>query len=202
MKKAITILAVLIVLAGAVFAAETHTIRIQADVNDIDPIFALKYGATVTNTQDVYDTSNHSLVNSPVIANKVNGDPLKLDEGGAVEFYAVLQNAAKQISSYNLVFGGGSFSTVTTNGQSTPVNASIAVDSNSFADVDGCAVTAIQARTDAAKATFDGKKVTAAASGLNLVKATYTYTAAPNVDLLPAGQYYYADVTLTVTINN
>lgn len=42
MKKAITILAVLIVLVGAVFA-ETHKIQIKADVTSIIPVFGLRY---------------------------------------------------------------------------------------------------------------------------------------------------------------
>ena len=41
MKKAITILAVLIVLVGAVFANETHTIKVKADVTEVVPVFGL-----------------------------------------------------------------------------------------------------------------------------------------------------------------
>lgn len=50
MKKAITILAVLIVLVGAVFATEEdHKIQIKTKVNGFDPVFQLTVGELVTN---------------------------------------------------------------------------------------------------------------------------------------------------------
>ncbi len=214
MKKAITILAVLIVLVGAVFATdpvdpETHTIKIKADVTAIEPIFALKVGATVTNTSDVFGTSNHTVGNTPsnpageftdaVQAQTAQGN-LKLDQGGTVEFYAVLQNKAKQIENYILTFGGGTFD-VMKNGHAATLGAQIALDSETFASVDGCAVTQNAQNTKAVDVAFDGKKVTAANPQLVLAKATYTYTGDDGIDMLEEGHFYYADVTLQVATN-
>ena len=56
MKKVITILAILVVLTSAVFAAETHKIKVTASVAEALPIFQLKYGTDiVTNTTAEFD---------------------------------------------------------------------------------------------------------------------------------------------------
>ena len=49
MKKVLTVLAILVVLTSAVFAAETHKITITAHIEDVDPIFQLKAGEIKTN---------------------------------------------------------------------------------------------------------------------------------------------------------
>ena len=68
MKKVLTVLAILVVLTSAVFAAETHKITITAHVEGADPIFQLKAGEIKTNgTKVSFDEDADEYLGSGVI---------------------------------------------------------------------------------------------------------------------------------------
>ena len=205
MKKLIAILAIMVVLAGAVFAAETHTIRIMADVTEVIPIFGLK----MTTPAQSYVTNDAAAFGAGssyghTANNQAFDVVFNLDEDGSVVFTALLMNPAKQNETYTLEFGGGTFAvkknggnaslaptSITTSAGTTTAGLTIAAGSN--ATVSG-------ATNKIINLTFDGTTVAAAASDpYPLATATYEYTADPEIDPTEEGQYYYADVTLVVT---
>ncbi len=215
MKKAITILAVLIVLVGAVFAAETHTIKMKADVTAVVPVFGLKYNTSVSNTTTGPD-GNGQYTNNYLASGTYNErygtvqtaveTGLKLDQGGDVKFWAVLLNPAKETKNSSLTFSDGRF-TVTENGVANTtvyIDPTITTPDEDYNnDVAGFSV-ADGADDDQVYVSFDGKQVVnnAGATGLNLASANYHYSAHPNVDMPADGDFYYADVILTVTTRN
>ena len=224
MKKAITILAVLIVLVGAVFA-ENHTIQIKADVSSIIPVFSLQFngaksvasttkdtaetivtdeetGATAPNPEylqysDRYGLGNHS-DDTAVLAG------FKLDKGGSVTVYAVLLNKAKQIETYDLTFSDGVFDVKRQGRTENETLAPTSITTAALANTAGC-VANLENRTGAdggaanriVKLTFDGQTVQS--TNLQLASATYTYQGDDTIDMLEADQYYYADIVLTVS---
>ena len=84
MKKAITILAVLIVLVGAVFADETHKIQIKSEVGVVLPIFQLSFVSGGTGTA----TTNAS---KKTYENGVPSE-LTIDGDGAITVDDISQN--------------------------------------------------------------------------------------------------------------
>ena len=212
MKKAITILAILIVLVGAVFA-EDHTIRIKADVTSVIPVFGLKYNTSVTNSTSLitegenagqYSNSytaagNYVVAAGAAIANTDALDAgIKLDKGGDVYFWAELLNPAKQKKGYTLVFTDGVFNVTKNSGTAATITPTITTDNLNTTTNNGFAVTA-GANNATVRVVFDGKQVVNADS-IDLARAKYTYTGLPEIDM-PAGteNYWYADVTLTIT---
>lgn len=225
MKKAITILAVLIVLVGAVFA-EDHTIRIKADVTSVIPVFALKYDNVTTGAGDTAitnettretttdktsadygqytnrytDNGEYIAADGTVLANTdAVTTGLKLDKGGDVYFNAMLLNPAKQKKGYTLEFKGGVFTaTINSGAETVTITPTITRNSMNTTTSNGFAVSA-GADTYKVRVVFDGKQVVNNDS-INLATAKYAYAATPQIDM-PAGteNYYYADVTLTIT---
>lgn len=204
MKKAITILAVLIVLVGAVFA-ESHTIKIKADVDAIPPQFQLVFEAASRNTNP---TPNNFGVDDYSIGNTTDDKidaGFKLDVGGTATFKAVIANNAKIVQGYTLTFSDGQFKNVyRVNNQGAQVigtqNATIAVSA-------GTPTTGIQSIIKAndqdkfVTASFNGTKMTAITQqATNYVLATAQYTYAPDSTISPGT--YYADVTLTIATTN
>jgi len=230
MKKAITILAVLIVLVGAVFA-EDHTIRIKADVSSIIPVFSLQFNgakSVASTTQDRAATVLDEETGEPVL-DEETGEPVanpeylqytdryglrnhtdntaveagfKLDKGGSVTVYAVLLNKAKQIETYDLTFSDGVFDVKKQTHDATLAPTSITTAA--LASTAGC-VANLENRTGEdggaankiVKLTFDGQTVQS--TNLQLASATYTYDGDDAIDMLEEGQYYYADIVLTVS---
>jgi len=135
MKKAITILAVLIVLVSAVFAdeptqkVETHTIKLHSTVGGVVPVFhlvensitAVKADNTdlsddtvrATNASNVKFTDGASRVLDPDTAVEV-GDITKANI--VVSFDVTVSNAAKIYKDYTLAFSATGFD-VNKNGQ-------------------------------------------------------------------------------------
>ena len=58
MKKVLTVLAVLVLLTGVVFAAETHKIKVKSDVGEQLPVFQLVYGSAITSSAAGIYTGN------------------------------------------------------------------------------------------------------------------------------------------------
>jgi len=192
MKKVITILAILVVLTSAVFAAsETHTLRLSATVDTVLPQFQLVYGNTYKTNSDANDFVNGGDY-GPVAIDV--SEVLILDKDGdqSIEFSVVLANKPKAgrgtSRSYTLTFGGGTFEDVTKAGVGAPMAATI-VTSNGAKYNDGVSVTGVGGLT--AKVTLGSEPATA---GNEIVKATYTYAGDKTVD--PGT--YTADIILTI----
>ena len=222
MKKAITILAVLIVLVGAVFADETHTIKVKADVDVVIPVFGLKMSTPANN----YVTNEATLVNRQGNTTEYTTEygkgatygmtdnanaidvAFNLDEEGSVTFQALLLNKAKQRETYNLTFGGGVFTVsrqgtsglsygpdkITTSVGDDITGLSIALGNNAPTGqpAEGAATNKIVGLT------FDGKTVN---DGINhvLAEAVYHYPGDETIDPTLNGTFYYADVTLLIS---
>ncbi|MBQ7644718.1 MAG: hypothetical protein IJS84_06800 [Spirochaetales bacterium] len=226
MKKVITILAVLIVLASAVFAAETHTIKVKADVTEVVPVF----GLTMTSPDhDDYVTNAATPVSqgsSEYTTQYGKGDAyghtqnsqafdveFNLNEDGSVTFQALLLNRAKQNETYTLEFGGGSFAVTKAGGAGTHAPASITTSA-------GTTLTGLTIGLGSAAAvggetnkkinlTFDGKTVNIGNTGKYVLgTAIYAYEGDDDIDPsktsskaveIDGKKFYVADVTLVVS---
>ena len=112
MKKIFAVLAVMFVIVGVAFAAaETHTIKIKADVTEVIPAFQLELltpAATYTTntTPTVFtDSATYNALTTGT-AKDVN---FNLDENGTVTVQCNLANLAKTNKVYTLEFDGGTF---------------------------------------------------------------------------------------------
>ena len=211
MKKAITILAVLIVLVGAVFAEE-HRISVKTIVGEVIPSFQLKYGAAGVHTNTGADSNN--------ITNKVyNGQYGTAQEAYTVaeavdvqqdismtdvtaSFRAVLAIGGKQNNkSYTLAFAAGSFNT--THNGAADATACSQTSLNNLVGTTKQNVVISAATTDnpltdgASKSTTITMKGAAAEEAIDLVEFTAKWPRNEDVDV---GEYT-ADVTLTITAN-
>ena len=195
MKKLIAILAIAIVLVGAVFAtSESHTITVKADVDSVTPKFQLVFGSRSTNNAN---STPVDFAAGPYTEGNNTTDKIdvgfKLDAGGTATFYAKIANNAKIVQGYTLTFGGGTFTGVMRdNVEGTQAPASItvtkgtAVDGLTLADPVGYAVTV----------TFNGRTMELADEALPYTLATAEYSYNADVRINPGE--YFADVTLTV----
>ena len=190
MKKVLTILVVLTVIAGFAFAdapaaveSEQHKLTVTAKVIGQAPVFQLFKDTVVTNDGEnpVEFTDGESYEDAFNAA-------FNLDAGGAITVSARVANLAKEVQVYTLTFSDGEFA-VTKNGGDATIVPTIAATPAQGA-ITGVAVQ--QGTTDAqVKASFNGTKMTAAST---LATATYTYAADSAID--PGT--YTADIVLTV----
>lgn len=193
MKKIFAILLVAFVTFGMVFAAaETHIIKIKADVTEITPAFQLVYGVNKTNTTPNVFTNNASYdpYDSAAIDTGFN-----LDAGGTVTVTAVLANKAKTKTAYTLTFSDGVFD-VKRNGTDGTLVPSIVTTAGDVITGTSAVAKASEAADAPVNVTFNGTTVTA--TNPVLATATYTYTADPTIDPNADGEFYYADILLTV----
>ena len=191
MKKVLTILAVLIVLTSAVFAAsEVHTIRVKADVTEVVPAFQLWLGATKTNTAPVVFTNNetYNLVDDATAIDT----GFNLDEGGFVTVFAKLANAAKTTKSYTLKFSDGVFNVKKNTSDDTLEPTIVTTALSAFTGISSITKVTPAAEDSDISVAFNGTTVTDPA---DLAKAVYTYAATPTID--PG--VYYANIVLTVS---
>ncbi len=214
MKKAITILAVLIVLVGAVFAtSEQHDIKVKADVAAVEPAIQLRIQAynselddyKTNTTPNAYDGTKSYAAQAEGQAIDVN---FNLNENGSVVAYAYLANYAKTNKVYTLAFSGGDFAAKKNKGNYThsPTSITTAVMEGQAAvtrESDGAAlyevalVSGNQSNRNIT-VTFHGKTVVE--KDVPLAKATYAYTGDDDIDpTTPQNPWYYADITLTVS---
>lgn len=227
MKKVFAILLVLALVVGFAFANETHTLKVKSDVTSVIPVFALRYADNATaitnstsgpytseqisaensglDSSDLYQYSNRYGENTAYsygdndTAVDVN---FNLDEGGSVTVYAVLLNPAKQIETYNLTFGGGVFA-AKYQGDDYSVSPK-SITTAALANTKGVVAAAGEAAASAETGnkviglTFNGYVVEDTLP-LKLASAVYAYDPDKKVDLLPEGEFYYADVTLLIS---
>ena len=193
MKKLITILAIMIVLVGAIFAAsEAHTININAVVEEIIPQFQLKVGNVSTNPTPTAFTNNASYTAD---ARPNTGANIILSGTGttSIEVIAYLANAAKTAQNYSLVFSEGVF-VVTRNG--VPSSGTEGANKNVIPTITNVPVTTnngFSASGTGATVTVDFNGKTCAAG--NITTATYTYQQEDGI--VPAT--YQSTVKLTIS---
>ena len=195
MKKVLAVMAIMLVIVGAVFAAETHTIKIKADVSEVIPAFQLNLLApaetyTTNTTPNVYSASGSYGDLTNLTAKDTN---FNLDNGGDVYVNVVLANLAKTVGVYTLSFGGGTFAV-----NRNSVGGSLAPVITTAAGSVTTGISSIAKASEAAGAdvnvTFNGTTVTA--DSPVVATATYAYTGDTTID--PGT--YYADITLTITV--
>ena len=187
MKKVLTILVVLALVAGFAFAEktqETHTLTITAAVDVEVPEFQLFRDNTLkTNT----DANKYDNVLDEYEATDAAG--FKLDAGGSVIVSARVANMAKQKQNYTLQFTGGTFNVNRDGGAGT--KAAVITVAKNNTTTDGVTLSQVE-NSDTVTAAFTGTKMTV--SGYTLATATYTYDADSTID--PGS--YEADIVLTV----
>ena len=216
MKKLIAILAIMMVIVGAVFAdptptpesgnSETHKLHVKSNVLEVVPAFQLWFGDGTVATVEKTNATPNDFVNGgsyDPYANAALYVGFTLDEGGDVTVVAVLANKAKINKAFDLAFSDGTFS-VNRNGQPetfgptsiTTTAGGVITGTSSIAKVKEANAEA--AAADAAvRVTFNGTTVTA--TNPVLATAIYSYTGDPTIDPNATGEYYYADIVLTVT---
>jgi len=220
MKKAITILAVLIVLVGAVFADETHTIKIKATQEPLEPGFQMyvkevsQQGATstssiITNSTAVpYDNAAENPADRDYdLSDGSEAASFSFETANTVTIAVKLGNKAKTAQNYLLTFTDGIFN-VKKNGVSQynsgteqapemtdytvgPESRSVAAGANSAA-ANGFTTTP---DGNTATVDFNGKTCTI---GHEIATCAFAYDAHTDVD--PGT--YYANVVLTIETSN
>lgn len=224
MKKVITILAILALVAGMAFAdpepnastpvQETHTIRIKSVVTNIRPVFQLVLSSATSNVAAVNTSGYDSITNNGETPNRFTGtneyDPydgtaavnvgFSISEGGSVTFKAQLNNATNTCESYKLKFSGGEFTGIKRyNENSDNVGpSSIAVTAGTKPQAEGqdVGISSITAgNEDDVTITFRGQLGNSVDLPFTVATAVYTYNEDKTID----ADTYYADVTLTVT---
>ena len=200
MKKLIAILAIAIVLIGAVFATETHSIKIKADVTEVLPVFQMTIGQITTNTAnngakfDNATTYALGTVDDPETqANEEAniGDSFSFETAHTVTVSVKINNAAKTNHIYTLTFINGTF-TVKKAGVSTTINPTITAGVGSNSGAGNGFVTTVDDAV--ATVSFNGTTCTATHE---VATASYAYAA----DTLVDPGVYYADVVLQITSN-
>jgi hypothetical protein len=222
MKKAITILAVLIVLVGAVFA-ETHTIRLKTVVDEVIPAFQLS-NTSLTAFKDV-DGVKTEVANVQQYTNPKTGNPAEADEFAAngdhtygtesradvnvgdlskydvtVGFTVYVANKAKTLTDYRLTFTAGSFA-VERNG----VSRDQTLDPKAAPAISGLGAkngtNGEQSVETSDKSTyvlvdFNGNECVA-----DTPIAIYTVQYDHDASIDPKAAGYFADITLGITTN-
>ena len=215
MKKAITILAVLIVLVGAVFAAETHSIKLKTVVDEVLPAFQLSNTAlTAKNSagetmakQQQYTNANKAVVDvedgdykaeTEQRADVNVGDLSKYNV--EVEFTVYVANKAKTLKDYRLAFTAGSFA-VERNGVSQdqtldPKAAPAITGLGAKNGTNGQKSVETSDKSTYVLADFNGNECVA-----DTPIAIYTVQYDHDASIDPKAAGYFADITLGITTN-
>ena len=103
MKKIFAVLAIMLVIIGAAFAAEeTHTIKIKADVAEVVPAFQLELlsPATSYTTNDTPNVFANAAAYNGLTEGTAKDVNFNLDQNGTVTVQCNLANLAKTNKSY------------------------------------------------------------------------------------------------------
>ena len=187
MKKVITILAILTVLVGAIFAdAESHQIKITVTITETVPAFQLKFnGANSNSTPDTFLNGATRTDSTPVAATIDFESDTAADRTVTVNAY--LGNAAKQTASYTLTFSDGVFKD---NEDATVVSpSSITAKVGSGAGYG----TGVSTTVNGAVATSTFTGATRCVADTLIAQADYVY---PKSDIAPGT--YTANIVMTV----
>lgn len=213
MKKVLTVLTILVVVLGCVFAedpaptpaptpaSETHNITIATTVDAVTPSFQLKYTNVAADANTLLKNGQQGQFanGSEYEAGPVDtGVDLSKDNITA-DFYAVVAIGARSTSGYTLQFTAGPFA-AKANKDDHPVacaSSSLVTQlpaDNSLANIivlDGD-VSSVGNNVKSQDILFKGSPVT---SKIDIVKFTATWNADSAIDM----GTYYADVSLKIT---
>lgn len=215
MKKVIAILAIMVVLVGAVFAAtgdaETHTITLKTKVKGDDPIFALSAAyaeaSTATNADEKEFTAGEPYTGASQLE---VADLSKSDV--TVTFVSKLVNQAKSTDSFTITFVPGPFNVKKLDASNNRIDAQIFATNNASSSAigsndSGYTLGALNVTTSNSQIEFSNTVAFtgAQASATNNTLATYSVTYAKDPDIAQnissEAAYYYADCVMTVTMN-
>lgn len=213
MKKLITILAILIVLVGAVFAANTTAdIRVSTEIGEVAPGFKLAFKALTENSNTAtYQTGYTSAESVAAESNPTKGQIVittndMLSKDADITF-AVKQTVAKarKIANYTLSVATTDLKLYavpnpTTGADETPSSAQIAASKFALSGDAAATITGVDNATyythgnpgTTVTFNFNGTPVPA-----DTEIATFNYKWNKNADAIPGK--YQADVVLTIT---
>ena len=226
MKKAITILAILAIVVGAVFATnETHTLRVRADVTAVEPAIQLKLNVNEYKTNgtpnEYYQAVREEVEGVPTLVptqhnytdyatnNNAFDTGFNLDQQGSVTAYAYLANYAKTNKIYTLSFSDGEFSVKRHGNTETYGPSSITSSAgDSAATFYTTALGTAHVDPEDAESelltnqditvTFLGKTVET--KDVILAQAVFAYPGDTTIDPTTSeNPWYYANITLTVS---
>ncbi len=192
MKKLITILVILTVLVGAIFAAaESHQIKITVTIAEVVPAFQLKYKTANSNSNGTAFADAAQRVDSTSVVADLNFESDTASDR-LVVVDACIANAAKQSKVYTLTFSDGAFktsgnnpTTVATPGITAKVGSGPGYGTGVSTSVNGGAVATV---------TFNGTDRCVA--NTLVAQAEYQY---PKANIAPGT--YTADIIMTVATN-
>ncbi len=191
MKKLITILAILTVLVGAIFATnptESHEIHITVTINAELPAFQLKFNGANSNSTAVKFTDEAEREDSTAVAATIDFES-NTASARTVTVDAYLANTAKQSAQYKLTFSDGVFKDGNSQTVVSPTSITAAAGSGTgYGAANGVSTTVSGA---VATVTFGGT-VRCTADTL-IAQAAYLY---PKADIAPGT--YTADIVMTV----
>ncbi len=227
MKKVLTILVVLALVAGFAFAdgndpapaapsahSEAHTLRVKADVTEVLPVFNLFHvEGTDTNTNAVANEfAKNAKYESLMDDDEAQDVGFKLDRAGSFTVTAEVINSVKTNKSFTIEFAGGVFTVnrKTAEGKYSPKQIKVtngganeaikqfgtATDSSVNTSITTDTTSTLKASTSV---TFSGKKGTGATTPITIATAKYEYPGDDSIDPTAANEFYYADVTMTIT---
>lgn len=227
MKKVLTVLAVLVLLTGVVFAAETHRIKVKSDVGEQLPVFQLVYGNAITSSAAGIYTGNAG----PYSDDTGIDVDFNLNEDGSFTATAMINNTTyktKTTKSFTLTFSDGVFTVNRTSDPTNTTHAPSSITTNVLSTATGIAsirladvyipneeydATAATSNPDynvpatvkdttatnkPVVITFNGTTMTA---DKEVATVQYAYTADPTIDPTAPGEFYYAYIIMTVTAN-
>ena len=190
MKKLITILVILTVLVGAIFAAaESHQIKITVTIAEVVPAFQLKYKTANSNSNGTAFADAAQRVDSTSVVADLNFESDTASDR-LVVVDACIANAAKQSKVYTLTFSDGVFKdgqsvAVATPGITAKVGSGPGYGTGVSTSVNGGAVATV---------TFNGTDRCVA--NTLVAQAEYQY---PKANIAPGT--YTADIIMTVATN-
>ncbi len=215
MKKAITILAVLIVLVGAVFATTTnedHAIKLRAVVGETLPSFQLIMTDGVKGTNAGYVTNSVATntfgtnASYPLTAQAnsaavdIDFDLTKADSVTAT-CNIVNYDKVKTTKAFEISFDDGVFTVDIGEDEDVPYRpASITTGKGAVTD----GIKSIEFKTGATGTnkpvvvTFNGTKM-AENAAYAVATATYAYPGNDSINPTAPNEYYYANVTMRIT---
>lgn len=185
MKKIITILVIMMVLVGSVFAADTttdantgtenHTLYVKATIAKVEPIFQLVYGSNTSNGTSTFGNGtafeNGKGYSIGAAAEGSRIDVLEdLDDDKKIVVSVVVNNKAKISQTYALAFSDGVFKNVGIANHTYDLTPVITTDP-------GVAVNGVDAgsgTTGTVTVHFNGSAMTAE-SAVTLATATFNY---------------------------
>ena len=217
MKKAITVLMILALLAGFSFALEeTHIIRLKSVVENIRPVIQLKITSIDGKSQNKSGTNAGSEEQGPNAFDGTNIysfnndnaiEIFSINKGGSVTFQAVLTNDTNTNEMYSLSFGGGVFTNVSRYGEKggtrgpdsiTTSVGTVIDESKNGKGIENISLGVSDSSNKPVVVAFHGDldKEYTYRNDVVLAVATYDYPEDPTIN----SDTYYADVTLTVSL--